>query len=141
MKTVQKLEICSGIAVPIATLVYIYFGFLRFFLERLDFKSAHFQIGITQGEMGAIILFAVVFLFSSLLAFGAYYHAKGSEIAAEVLNLGGLVTIVLLGFWGFRIIKYGGLFYGALVFSPVILSALTIILAFFSKEKDVLTIK
>jgi hypothetical protein len=91
--------------------------------------------------MGAIILFAVVFLFSSLLAFGAYYHAKGSEIAAEVLYLGGLVTIVLLGFWGFRIIKYGGLFYGALVFSPVILSALTIILAFFSKEKDVLTIK
>lgn len=140
MKTAQKLEIYAGVATPVATSIYIYFGFLRFFLERLDFQSARFELGITSGDLSAIILFSFVFLFSLLVAFGAYYDAKGSEIAADALYLGGAVIIVFFGFWGFRILTSVGIFYGLLVYNPVILSAAAIFLSLFSKEKTVLTI-
>jgi hypothetical protein len=140
MKTLQKLEICAGIATPIATLLYIYFGFVRFVLQATDFRWRLFGEGITSVEIGAGILFAFILLFSLMVAVGAYYHAQGSRMAIDALYIGGLVVIVFLGFWGFFVLIWGGILYGLLAYSPVILSAITIILAQQSKEKTCHTV-
>ena len=136
MKTTQKLELCLGIATPIATLIYIYFGFFR-----VVFLSTKFPSEINSSIIGAGILFALIFFFSLMVAVGAYFNAKGSDIAIDILYIGCFVIIVFLGSWGFFVLAFWGLYYGLLVYSPVILSTATLLLTLLSKEKSVLTIK
>jgi hypothetical protein len=128
----QKLEICTGLATPIVTLLYICLGPVRTVLHFNDFTST---------AIAALLLFALLWLSSLGVAFGAYNDAYGSGIGADILYISGLIVIIFSSCFGFVVLVYGWVFYGLLIYSSVMLSVITIILSLYSREKAKLSIR
>jgi hypothetical protein len=136
MRTSHKIEIFTGIATPVATLMYLYFGVIRILLFQADFRRTHFYEGINGTDICIFIACGVIWLFSLMLGFGAYRHVKGSELAVDSIYLGGWAIIVFLGLWGLLIFVFGGGLYGAMSYFPVILSFITMVMAAYSQERN-----
>jgi len=132
MKNIQKLEICIGIATPITELLYICYFIYYFGYDSLINNPA---TSSTVDE--TVIIFAVVWLFSLLVAIGAYYDVtKQSALATVTLCIGAIFVIILLMPIGFFGLLYSGVLSAVLVVTPAILSAATMLIALSLKVKQ-----
>jgi hypothetical protein len=129
MKTVQKLEVITGAATPIAALIYIYYGIIQVTIDNVIYRRGQFNEGITGLDVGILFSFAIIWFLSLLVAFGAYFHARGSAKAMDILWIGTAGVMILLGAWGFAVLIVQGIFWSMLVYSSVVLSIITVVLA------------
>lgn len=136
IKISKKILISTGILTPISTVIVIYFSFIRPLPESTNFRRTHFNEGITNAEIIALISFFIVLVFSVLVAVGAYFHVMDSDLGKDLVLVCGSVTIVSLGFWGLILLLVGSA--AALeVLVPVILAFITIIQTIATKNKNV----
>ena len=124
MKFIQRAGIGLGAATSI-TVFSIFALFVYFIVLRDPTPSDANDMAITL---------AILWLFSLVVAIGAYYNAvKHSKIALVALCISGGILIVVLGFIGFFVFIWWGPSFGLLLYTPVILSFATIILAINSR--------
>ena len=122
----QKLQISAGTLTSLTVLIDFSL-FVGFILNREPRPS--------EANSFAIILL-LVWLCSLIVAIGAYYNTvKQSNIGLTFLCVGATIVIIVLGFWSFVISIFGGFWVGLLFFAPVVLSVITVILAFSSRIK------
>lgn len=134
MKIEELLEICAGIATPISMLVYIYYGIIKIFSPHI------FNGEINDSGMLLIFIFALVFLISCMVAVGAYFDIKGSDMGKDIIYICGAILIFIFGLWGFFVLVWSGIWYGLLVYNPVFFSFLTVIFAMSDKRDTSLRI-
>jgi len=136
IKISKKILISTGILTPISTVIVIYFSFIRHLTESTNFRVTHFNEGITNAEIIALISFFIVLVFSVLVAVGAYFHVRDSDLGKDLVLVCGSITIVSLGFWGLILLLVGSA--AALeVLVPVLLAFITIIQTIATKNKNV----
>lgn len=136
IKISKKILISTGILTPISTVIVIYFSFIRHLPESTNFRRTHFNEGITNAEIIALISFFIVLVFSVLVAVGAYFYVMDSDLGKDLVLVCGSVTIVSLGFWGLILLLVGSA--AALeVLVPVLLAFITIIQTITTKNKNV----
>lgn len=129
MKTTQKLEIGAGIFTQIILLTYLCFLVITF----------GFVNEVTAQIHDGIVMLAVPWFFSLLVAFGAYFHAtKQSIIALITLCFGAIIIIIILGlFWGFfiswTVFSWVGLIFNIVTLAPIVSAGITLVTAFSSK--------
>jgi hypothetical protein len=140
MKTIQKLEVIAGISTPIAALIYIYYGIIQVTINNVIYRREQFNEGITGLDIGILFSFAIIGFLSLLVAFGAYFHARGSAKAMDILWIGAAGVMIFLGAWGFAVLIFLGIFWGVLVYSSVVLSIITVALADASEKNDSTTL-
>ena len=128
MKIAQKIEIGLGAATSLTTFIF-FCCFAGFFLDRDNVPS--------DANSFAFFLF-LIWLVSLLVAVGTYFNAvKQSKIALFILVIGTIFITVVLGFWSFFILLWGGIF-GLFPLIPTVLSALTAITALNSRMKNMI---
>jgi cation transport ATPase len=135
MRIRQQIEICTGIATPISMLIYIYYGIIK-----RGFFTNIFNGEIDGDGILLVFTFVIVLLISCMVAVGAYFDVKGSDMGKDIIYLCGAILIFIYGLWGFIVLIYSGVWYGLLVYNPVFFSALTIIFAMSSKKNTSLRI-
>jgi hypothetical protein len=121
MKTNQKLELYAGLATQTVLLFYLFLSLLI--------------VGISTNESYKSLLeiVFVAWLFSLLIAFGAYAHSKKQSLFAFTTLFIGVILFVLI--WGaltllcLYFVKVRGIIYPILALIPLTLSILTIIFA------------
>jgi hypothetical protein len=130
MKTIQKLEICAGIATVTTVLLFIFFaGLLDIIKKNQDLNEA------IKEELFWSVFILIIPAF--LTAFGSYFHAsKQSRLGLAGLFIGAGVLLLY-----FSVIFFsGGAFYyygkigGFLCIIPAVFAALTIYFALQSKK-------
>jgi hypothetical protein len=140
MKTIQKLEVIAGAATPIAAFIYIYYGIIQVTIDEVIYRREPFNAGITGLDVGILLSFTIIWFLSLLVAFGAYFHTRGSAKAMNILWIGAAGVMILLGAWGFAVLIFLGIFWGMLVYSSVVLSIITVVLADASEKNDSTTL-
>ncbi len=140
MKTIQKLEVIAGIATPIAAFIYIYYGIIQVTIDDVIYRREQLNQGISGLHIGMLISFAIIWFLSLLVAFGAYFHARGSAKAMNIIWIGAAGVMIFLGAWGFAVLIFLGIFWGMLVYSSVVLSIVTVALADASEKNDSTTL-
>lgn len=130
MKTIQKLEVCVGIATLLTVLLFIFFaGLLDIIKKNQDLNGA------VKEEL--FWSFFILIIPAFLTAFGSYFHAsKQSRLGLAGLFIGAGMLLLY-----FSVIFFsGGAFYyygkigGFLSVIPGIFAATTIILALRSRN-------
>ena len=126
MTSRQKLEIGAGVLTSLAVLVD--FSLLVVFIANQESQRS-------EANSFAIVLL-LVWICSLIAAIGAYYHVtKQSNIAQATLVTGAVIVMVVLGFCGVFISMFN-ILAGLIFFAPpVVLSAITLILAMSSRIK------
>ncbi|HEX8367754.1 MAG TPA: hypothetical protein VF604_04230 [Pyrinomonadaceae bacterium] len=128
MKNKRNLEISAGFATQ--TILLSYLCFLVFTFDLVSEVTGMIHDGI--------VMLAVPWFFSLLVAFGAYFHAtKGSVAALLTLCFGAFTVIIILGlFWLFFIswtaFSRIGLIFNIVTLVPIVLAGITLIIAFSS---------
>ena len=125
MQSAQGSEIALGIAITLTTFVFFCF-YAGFFLGEYSESSG-------ANSFAAFLL--LVWLFSLMVAFGAYFDSvKPGKITLTILLIGSTFVTVTLGCIGLIVLVWGGIF-ALFPLIPAVLSALTAILALQSRRK------
>ena len=139
--TALKLALFAGLSTPVAAAAYIYYGILRF-LPDIFFPPPAVRYGAAQNLVGFLIAIGafVPWLFTLLIAVGAYDFARGRTYGRHLVRVGFITTVLLFGGCGLIVLlwwfsRWGGernpfaLSYVFLVYSPVALALLTLLAA------------
>lgn len=131
MKTIQKLELCAGIATVISAAIYFYVSALPAINLRIKEENSITEV-LSKGFL--IIIFPAL-----LTAVGSFVHTvKESRIGLVILLFGGSILTLFFGIllFSFATFYYYGWLGGLLAITPGVFAALTIYFALQSKKSS-----